>query len=134
MNELAPLPGKKAIVLLSTGIDTSPNIEWEPLLAKLETADVRIISVSLAGELRRPNKNRKLTADQKMARAELKKVFAEGDASLREVSSATGGRIFFARNAKEFGKAYAEIAELLRHEYSLAFAPTVFEGKVNGSR
>ena len=134
INELAPLPGKKAIVLLSTGIDTSPAIQWEPLLEKLGTADVRIISVSLSGELRRPNKNRKLTADQKMARAELKKVFAEGDASLREVSSATGGRVFFARNAKEFDKAYAEIAELLRHEYSLAFAPTVFDGKVHRLR
>jgi Ca-activated chloride channel homolog len=131
---LAPLPGKKTIVLLSTGLDTSPEVKWETLLAKLQIADVRVISVSLAGELRKPNKKKKLTAEEKLDRAELTKGFAEGDASLRQISSATGGRVFFARNAKEFARAYAEIADLLRHEYSLAFAPTAFDGTVHSLR
>src|SRR5271165_3399554 len=37
---LAPLAGKKTIVLLSTGIDTSPRVRWEELLVKLQIADV----------------------------------------------------------------------------------------------
>jgi Ca-activated chloride channel family protein len=131
---LAPLPGKKTIVLLSTGLDTSPDIKWEALLAKLQIADVRIISLSLAGDLRKQDKKKKLTADEKLNRAELKKGFAEGDESLRQLSAATGGLVFFARNAKEFAKAYAEIADLLRHEYSLAFAPTAFDGTVHPLR
>ena len=131
---LASMPGKKTIVLLSTGLDTSPGINWESLLAKLQIADVRIIAVSLAGDLRKPNKKKKLTANEKTARAELKKGFAEGDESLQQLSTATGGRVFFARNAKEFAKAYAEIADLLRHEYSLAFAPTSFDGQVHALR
>ncbi len=134
IDELAPQLGKKTIVLLSTGLDTSPNVKWETLLAKLQIADVRIISVSLAGELRKPNRKKKLTPEEKVGRAELKKGFAEGDESLRQLSTATGGRVFFARNAKEFAKAYAEIADLLRHEYSLAFAPTVFDGTVHTLR
>ncbi len=134
IDELAPLPGKKTIVLLSTGLDTSPNVKWETLLAKLEISDVRIISVSLAGELRKPDKKKKLTPEEKAGRAELKKGFAEGDESLRQLSMATGGRVFFARSAKEFAKAYAEIADLLRHEYSLAFAPTAFDGTVHTLR
>ena len=131
---LAPMAGKKTIVLLSTGLDTSPGINWESLLAKLQIADVRIISVSLAGDLRKPNKKKKLTVNEKMARAELKKGFAEGDESLRQLSAATGGRVFFARSAKEFAKAYAEIADLLRHEYSLAFAPTSFDAQEHSLR
>jgi Ca-activated chloride channel family protein len=131
---LASMPGKKTIVLLSTGLDTSPGINWESLLAKLQIADVRIIAVSLAGDLRKPNKKKKLTANEKMARAELKKGFAEGDDSLQQLSTATGGRVFFARDAKEFAKAYAEIADLLRHEYTLAFAPTSFDGQVHALR
>jgi len=134
IDTLASLPGKKTIVLLSTGLDTSPDVKWVTLLAKLQIADVRIISVSLAGDLRKPNKKRKLTADEKLHRAELKKGFAEGDESLRQLSTATGGRVFFARKATEFGKAYAEIADLLRHEYSLAFAPPTFDGTVHSLR
>jgi hypothetical protein len=69
-----------------------------------------------------------------MEQTELKKGFVEADASLRHIASATGGRVYFARNTKEFSKAYAEIAELLRNEYSLAFAPAVFDGKVHALR
>jgi Ca-activated chloride channel homolog len=128
---LAPLAGKKTIVLLSTGVDTSPDVDWDSLLLKLQTSDVRIIGVSLSGDIRKPAKKSKLSAKEKMDQAELKKGFVEADASLRHIAWATGGRVYFARNTKEFSKVYAEIAELLRHEYSLAFAPNVFDGKVH---
>jgi hypothetical protein len=42
--------------------------------------------------------------------------------------------VYFARNAKEFAKAYGEIADLLRHEYSLAFEPKVLDGKAHALR
>jgi Ca-activated chloride channel homolog len=131
---LAPLAGKKTIVLLSTGVDTSPDVDWDSLLPKLQISDVRIVAVSLSGDIRKPAKKRKLSAEEKMDRAELKKGFAEADTSLRQIASATGGRVYFARNTNEFSKAYAEIAELLRYEYSLAFAPAVFDGKVHTLR
>jgi Ca-activated chloride channel family protein len=131
---LAPLAGKKTIVLLATGVDTSPNIDWHSFLPKLQVSDVRIVGVSLSGDIRRPAKKRKLSTKEKMDRAKLKKGFVEADASLRQISSATGGRVYFARNAKEFSKAYAEIAELLRHEYSLAFTPAMLDGNVHRLR
>src|SRR5713101_4075120 len=49
---LSPLQGKKTIVLLSTGLDSSPPDRWEQFEEKLKTADVRVLAVSLAGELR----------------------------------------------------------------------------------
>jgi VWFA-related protein len=134
IDELARLPGKKTIVLLSTGLDTSPDIQWETLLTKLQISDVRIIGVSLAGGMRRPTTKKGLSEDEKTARAELKKDFAEADNVLLQISSATGGRVYFARNAKEFAQAYGEIADLLRHEYSLAFEPKVLDGKAHALR
>jgi len=127
-------PGKKTIVLLSTGVDTSPDVNWDALLPKLQIADVRIIAVSLSADIRKPAKKRKLTAKEKADRAQLQAGFAQGDRSLRELSQATGGRVYFVSGEKEFDKAYAEIADLLRHEYSLAFAPSVLDGKVHELR
>jgi len=49
---LVQLPGKKSLVLLSTGIDTSPPAATQNLLARLESSDVRILAISLGGELR----------------------------------------------------------------------------------
>jgi Ca-activated chloride channel family protein len=131
---LAPLPGKKTIVLLSTGLDTSPSVQWETLEATLETSDVRIISVSVAGDIRRPAKQKHLSAEEQAERNELKSGFAAADASLGRLSRVTGGRVYFARTTNEFERAYAEIAELLRFEYSLSFAPQVFDGKVHNLR
>jgi len=131
---LAGIPGKKTIVLLSTGVDSSPDVDWDSLVAKLETADVRIIAVSLSGDIRKPAKKRKLTAQEKAQRADLKAGFAEGDRSLRELSRATGGRVYFVKKERDFAAAYAEIADLLRHEYSIAFVPPALDGKVHQLR
>jgi VWFA-related protein len=109
-------------------------VNWDSLLPKLQTADVRIIAVSLSADIRKPEKKRKLTAKEKTDRAQLLAGFAEGDRSLRELSQATGGRVYFAQNERDFAATYAEIADLLRHEYSLAFAPPVLDGKLHELR
>jgi Ca-activated chloride channel family protein len=128
---VASVPGKKTIVLLSTGVDTSSPENWEVLQRKLNTSDIRLVAVSVSGDLRKPTKGRKLSHDEKSDRIFVKQVFAQADQSLRELSKATGGRVYFPRNTKEFDRAYAEIAQLVRHEYSLAFAPSSFDGRLH---
>jgi len=131
---LGRYPGKKTIVLLSTGVDTSPDVNWDALLPRLQIADVRIIAISLSGDIRKPAKKKRLTADEKMKREQLATGFAKGDQSLRDLSQATGGRVYFVQNERDFAKTYAEIADLLRHEYSIAFVPPVLDGKVHELR
>jgi Ca-activated chloride channel homolog len=128
---LALLPGKKTVVLLSTGVDTSQTHNWQLIRQKLSTSDVRILCVSLAGDFRKPAKSKKLSKDEREARAFVKQVFGEADQWLSELSHSTGGRAYFPRNTKEFNRAYAEIAQLIRHEYSLAFAPPAADGQLH---
>jgi len=44
---------------------------------------------------------------------------------------ATGGRVYLPRNEKEFDRAYSEIAQLVRHEYSIAFSPPSNDGQLH---
>src|SRR6266436_4335403 len=125
---LAPFPGKKTVVLLSTGVDTSPVEKWQVIHQKFQTSDVRILAVSLAGDFRKLPKWRKLSPQEREDRARVKQVFAEADESLHELSQATGGRVYLPRNEKEFERAYSEIAQLVRHEYSIAFSPPANDG------
>jgi Ca-activated chloride channel family protein len=127
---LGKVKGKKTIVLLSTGVDTSPPNEWGLLLQKLKTSDVRILAVSLGGELRSPENNRKKKTSQDHP-ASVSPQFDEADQVLKGIAEATGGRAYFPRGAKEFSAVYAEIAQLVRHEYSLAFAPALHDGKIH---
>jgi VWFA-related protein len=128
---LTPFAGKKSIVLLSTGVDTSPTQNWQVIQQELNTSDVRILAVSLAGDLRKPAKHKKLSAQEREDRTFVKQVFGEADHWLRELSHSTGGRVYFPENTKEFNRAYAEIAQLISHEYSLAFAPPAADGQLH---
>ena len=127
---LTKVKGKKTVVLLSTGVDTSPSNEWGALLQQLKTSDVRILAVSLMGELKNPQANRKKkTSANNSPPASLP--FDEADQLLKGIAEATGGRAYFPKSAKEFSAVYAEIAQLVRHEYSLAFAPAAHDGKIH---
>jgi VWFA-related protein len=122
--------GKKAIVLLSTGVDTSPINESALMIHQLMVNDVRLLAVSLAGGLQNPqpaSKKKSPAANPTQSALE----FETANQLLKRMAEATGGRAYFPVNAKEFNSAYAEIAQLVRHEYSLAFAPPERDGRVH---
>jgi Ca-activated chloride channel family protein len=123
--------GKKSIVVLSTGIDTSPSIESRVIVAQLRTGDVRLFAVSLSGGLRSaaPKDKKKPRASPPSAQTDQQ--FAEADQSLHQLAEATGGRAWFPANLSDFRSVYAELAQLIRHEYSIAFAPQIRDGAVH---
>jgi|SRR5579859_413004 len=127
---LGTVRGKKSIVVLSTGIDTSPAGKWLAIQQELETSDVRILAISMSGDFRKPVKHKVLSREEKQERAFVKQGFAAGDRSLLELSRLTGGRVYFPKNQKDFDRAYGEIAQLIRHEYSIAFVPA-HDGKMH---
>jgi Ca-activated chloride channel homolog len=119
---LTPMAGKKSVVLLSTGVDTSPDTILQSLLTRLETADIRIFAVSMSGPLRNGKKGTKQQIHQ------TEQAFAQADAWLKTLAQASGGRAYFPENPSAFQQTYRQIAELVRHEYSLAFAPPLSDG------
>jgi len=127
---LANTQGKKTIVLLSTGVDTSPMNESSLVLQQLKISDVRLLAVSLMGGLQnpRPAGKKKLPAANPTQSAV---EFERANQLLKRMAESTGGRAYFPATEKEFHSAYAEIAQLVRHEYSLAFVPPERDGIVH---
>jgi Ca-activated chloride channel family protein len=128
---LAVLPGKKTIVLLSSGVDTSPAANWQTIEEKIKASDVRILAVSVAEFLRKYPRWSKLSPDEREARKYVKEVFTEADQSLRALSEVTGGRVYFPKTQREFNRAYTEISHIVRQEYSLEFAPLSLDGRMH---
>jgi Ca-activated chloride channel family protein len=121
--------GKKTIVVLSSGVDTSALETAASLLQRLQVGSVRVLAVSLAGELRPAAPSKKKTPSS--AAILSAQQFAAADEVLRQLAVATGGRAYFPADAKGFVAAYAEIAQIVRHEYSLGFMPQQLDGKVH---
>ena len=127
---LASVQGKKTIVLLATGVDTSSSNESERVMQQLKVRDVRLLAVSLAGDLQNPqpgNKKKSPATDSNKTAQQ----FEQANQVLKRMAESTGGRAYFPASAKEFSSVYAEIAQLVRHEYSLAFAPPARDGLVH---
>lgn len=116
---LEPATGKKALAVLTTGIDSSPPARWDALVEKARARDVVIFPVALGGSLRAsPNKKTK-----KAAAPAPPSVFAKGYAALGSLAAITGGRAYFPESAKDYAAIYGEIAAMLRHQYVLGIAP-----------
>jgi VWFA-related protein len=117
---IAPVNGKKALVLLTTGLDSSSPTRWDALVQKLRARDVVIFPVALGGWLRRPpDKKKKATGPPK----DDSQVFANADQALLSLAAITGGRAFFPESAKDFAPMYQQIAAALRHQYLLGITP-----------
>lgn len=131
---MAPVTGKRALVVLTTGIDSSPPARWEALAGKLRREDVVIYCVSLAGALRRgPSKKSKAgrvspksgaQEPEESPRIDVAAGFAKADDALLWLATRSGGRAYFPVSDKEFVSIYHEIASALRHQYVLGIAPS----------
>jgi VWFA-related protein len=127
---LVPLQGKKTIVLLSTGVDTSSPEIIDAVFARIKLTDIRVFTLSLSGSLRgSPPATKRKNKNPVPAPAD--NLFAEADAELRALAQSTGGRSYFPLTSAEFKTACAEIAQLVRHEYSLSFAAPAHDAAIH---
>ena len=127
---LAAVHGKKTIVLLSTGVDTSSTKQIQDLLQRLKTSDVRILAVSLTGNLRNPAPGAKKKSPPTNA-ALTSQQFAEADMLIRQIAESTGGQAYFPAHSNELPAIFAQIAQIVRHEFSLAFSPPAQDGAIH---
>jgi len=132
---LARVPGKKSLVLMSTGVDTSPAKAVEQVLLGLRTTDARVVAISLGGDMRdvgnppkKPQKKNQPLDPKVQATME---GLARADQELTAIAEANGSRAFFPKNNKEFARAFTEISQLIRHEYSLGFSPPSCDGRIH---
>jgi Ca-activated chloride channel homolog len=131
---LAAVPGKKSVVLLSTGVDTSPPEALEKLLNRLKTTDVRVLPISLTAELHSAPADKKSSKKNQAAdpKAQLATDgLARADEELNSIAQANGSRAYFPKTARDFTQVFSEISQLIRHEYSLGFKPPIHDAQVH---
>jgi Ca-activated chloride channel family protein len=128
---LTSVRGKKTIVLLSTGVDTSSTRQIQVLLNRLQTSDVRILAVSLTGDLRNPPPAATKKKSPSSKAAFTSQQFAEADMLLRQIAQTTGGQAYFPANSNELPTVFAHIAQIVRHEFSLAFIPPTHDAAIH---
>ena len=114
-DRMSGIEGRKAIVLMSSGIDTFSKLTFDKTRKILQEDGVPIYGIGLMQTLRILMESR-MGAVQQMD-------FLQADNQMRTFASETGGQSFFPRFEGEFGQIFQQIHEALRNQYVLTYSP-----------
>jgi len=110
------IEGKVAIILMSTGLDTFSRHTYDDALKKCKEANASIYAIGLG------QRYRILMEASGAFSSEQDAELAMADNRLRSFADFTGGAAYFPRMDSEFQGIFGNISELLRNQYSIAYA------------
>lgn len=103
---LKPQQGRKVIIIVSDGVDTTSRLDFAESLRRAQAADCQIYAVQTGQSM---NANlRDLTAERR----------------LQELTAQTGGAVYTPANGDELDPAFTQISADLAQQYILSYYPT----------
>jgi VWFA-related protein len=124
-DRMSGIEGRKAIVLLSSGIDTFSKITFDQARHKIQEAGVPIYAIGLMQTLRE-------LYDASGAMGPIQRLdFLQADNQMRTFARESGGMSFFPRFEGEMPGIFRQIEDSLRNEYTISYHPsnTAHDGK-----
>jgi VWFA-related protein len=118
IDRMQDIDGKKAILLVCSGVDTFSKIHYDQVLKKVQESDTPIYAISTGQAARLwAEGHGYLSSEDSVG-------FLQADNQLRTFAKYSGGRAYFPRFQGEFPNIYGDIAASLRTEYVLSYSPT----------
>lgn len=117
-DRMSSIEGRKAIVLISSGIDTFSKLTFDKTRKALQNASVPIYALGLMQAIRE-------ILDARGYMGSIQRMdFLQADNQMRTFAKETGGQSFFPRFYGEFPSIFQAISQSLRNQYSLAYSPS----------
>jgi Ca-activated chloride channel homolog len=113
---MSGIEGRKAVLVLTSGIDTFSKITFDKARKSLQESGVPVYSIGLMQFLRTVNESRMGPIAQMD--------FLQADNELKTFSKETGGRAFFPRFEGEYPGIFQDIQQALRNEYVITYQPS----------
>lgn len=126
IDRLEGVEGRKYIILISSGVDTFSKKTLDQVLKKVQASkDITIYSISTGQALRNwAESNGAMRYLCPITDFNCRMTYQQADNQLRAFARMTGGRFYAPLFEGSFRDAFADIAQTIRNEYSLAYHPT----------
>jgi Ca-activated chloride channel family protein len=115
-DRMSEIEGRKAILLITSGIDTFSKITYDQTRKKLQEAGVPVYSIGLM-QMQREMADQYMSGSQRMD-------FLQADNELRTFAKETGGAAYFPRFQGEYGQIFQMLHQALRNQYVLTYQPS----------
>jgi Ca-activated chloride channel homolog len=115
LNVLQKIDGRRVVLVFTDGEDTSSKLGFRTVLERARDEEVMVYAIGLESEyfngvrLQRSRPSR----------------------DLRKIADETGGGYFELKKTAELSPTFTRVAQELRSQYLLGFAPAVLDGKVH---
>jgi len=115
-DRMSEIEGRKAILLITSGIDTFSKLTYDQTRKKLQEAGVPIYSVGIM-QMQREMADAYMSGSQRMD-------FLQADNELRTFAKETGGAAYFPRFEGEYPQIFQMLHQSLRNQYVLTYQPS----------
>lgn len=115
LDALSRAEGRRVILLFSDGEDTASRIGFGEVLERARDDEVMVYSIGLESEYMQGTRM----------------VRSRPSRDLRRIAEETGGGYFELKRTAELAPTFTRVAQELRAQYLLAFAPATLDGKVH---
>ncbi|HLH37835.1 MAG TPA: VWA domain-containing protein [Bryobacteraceae bacterium] len=116
VTRMQDIEGRKAVLLLSSGIDTFSKITYDKARRIVQDAGVPVYAIGLMQAIR-------IIADPYMGSIQ-RMDFLQADNAMRTFAKESGGMAFFPRFYGEMPQIFAQISQAMRNQYVLSYQPT----------
>jgi Ca-activated chloride channel family protein len=113
---MSTIEGRKAILLISSGLDTFSKLTFDKARKAIQENAVPIYAISILQAAR-------IVADAQMGSIQ-RMDFLQADNQMNTFARETGGQAFFPRFIAEYPSIFQSISNALRNQYSLAYHPS----------
>lgn len=134
LDRLDRVEGHKYLILVSTGIDTGLKLNLNQILNKVKTTkDVTIFPISVGWLIREYCETHGCTGySHGMASYGMQRIdYLQADNEMQTFARLTGGRFYQPRFSGDLVDAFKDIAQDIRHQYTITYHPT--NPKLDGS-
>lgn len=110
-DRMSGIEGRKAIVLITTGVDTFSKITYDKARKLLQEAGVPVYTISLLGM------QREMMMQEPIG-------LLQADNELKTFSRETGGQSYFPKFEGEYPGVFGAIQQALRQQYVITYSPS----------
>jgi len=115
-DRMSGIEGRKAMLVITSGVDTFSKLTYDQTRKKLQEAGVPVYFISLMGMQRQ-------LADAYMGPMQ-RMTFLQADNELKTFSRETGGAAYFPTFEGEYPQMFQNIHQALRNQYVLTYSPS----------
>jgi len=118
LDRLEEVDGKKAVLLIGTGIDTFSKITFDTMLKRVNNTNAVIYCIGMMQLAREIFDSRGYLAPEDRL------TYLQADNQLNTFSKRTGGKAWFPRFMGEYPNILQQVGVELRHQYSMGYQST----------